>query len=101
MTPSSPANSLTMVNSSTQLPNNNTINANSNNNNNNNNNGDHIISASSSLAIKDSNLKRSSPSSNNSNAIVPIDQSGAATSAARKSIDTFGQRTSIYRGVTK
>jgi hypothetical protein len=41
--------------------------------------------------------------SNNNNAIVPIDQSGAAaaSSAARKSIDTFGQRTSIYRGVTK
>ncbi|MCO5557257.1 hypothetical protein L7F22_010818 [Adiantum nelumboides] len=38
-------------------------------------------------------LKRSSPES--SKAIVPIEQT------SRKSIDTFGQRTSIYRGVTK
>lgn len=36
-------------------------------------------------------LKRSSPEK----AIVPVEQT------SRKSIDTFGQRTSIYRGVTK
>ncbi|KAI5084291.1 hypothetical protein GOP47_0000460 [Adiantum capillus-veneris] len=39
-------------------------------------------------------LKRSSPDSS-SKAIVPVEQT------SRKSIDTFGQRTSIYRGVTK
>ncbi|KAH7427710.1 hypothetical protein KP509_10G056200 [Ceratopteris richardii] len=38
-------------------------------------------------------LKRSSPDL--SKAIIPVEQT------SRKSIDTFGQRTSIYRGVTK
>ncbi|ERN20090.1 hypothetical protein AMTR_s00066p00028460 [Amborella trichopoda] len=41
----------------------------------------------------DNNVKQQKP--------PPLDQAGAIEPVPRKSIDTFGQRTSIYRGVTR
>ncbi|PON75923.1 LOW QUALITY PROTEIN: AP2/ERF transcription factor [Parasponia andersonii] len=65
----------------------------SNNNNNNINNGGTILNIDQHIDVNPSFHVATQPS-----LVVPVDPTAAA---AKKTVDTFGQRTSIYRGVTR